>query len=155
MQVNLFNAQGELPRNIDEAMERVKDIQFSSKQRLNNQRVRELGEMRAALGRLLAKLPADFKADPDVRKLVPLCDDREWTIAHVNNRRPSHAGQAKDAEFSRPTVNAGWAAGLEDIRSSAANLEWMQPLEVGPGIHLYYLPPVTSVSAVQAEPVVK
>ena len=142
LQVNLFNAHGALPRTLDEAMERVKDIQFSSKQRFNTQRVRELQEMRAALGRVLAKLPPDLKADPDVQKLAPLCDNRDWTIAHINNRRPSQGGQAKDAEFSRAAVNARWAAGLEDIRFSAANLEWMQPMELGPGIHMYFLPPV-------------
>jgi NTE family protein len=152
IQVNLFNAQGELPRTIDEAMERVKDIQFSSKQRLNNRRVRELGELRAALGRLLAKLPADLKLDPDARKLAPLCDNREWTIAHVNDRRPSQAGQTKDAEFSRATVNARWAGGLEDIRRSAANLEWMQPLDLGPGIEMYFLPPVGLGGATEAGP---
>ena len=58
----------------------------------------------------------------------PLCDNRDWTIAHINNRRPAHGGQAKDAEFSRPAVTRRWAAGLEDVRISAANLEWMQPL---------------------------
>ncbi len=152
IQVNLFNSHGELPRNLDEAMERVKDIQFSSKQRLNNQRARELGEMRAALARLLDKLPPEIKADPDAQRLMPLCDKREWTIAHVNNRRPSHAGQSKDADFSRTTVVAGWAAGLEDIRHSAANLEWMQPLNVGPGVQLYYLPPVTTFNGTETRP---
>ncbi len=142
--VNLFNAHGPLPRTLDEAMERVKDIQFSSKQRFNTQKVRELQEMRAALARLLGKLPADLKADPDAQKLVPLCDNRDWTIAHINNRRPAQGGQFKDAEFSRAAVNDRWAAGLEDVRLSAANLEWMQPVEAGPGIRLYYLPPVTS-----------
>jgi NTE family protein len=151
-QVNLFNSHGELPRNLDEAMERVKDIQFSSKQRLNNQRVRELGEMRAALARLLDKLPSEMKADPDAQRLMPLCDKRQWTIAHVNNRRPSHAGQSKDADFSRSTVQAGWAAGLEDIRFSAASVDWMQPLNVGPGIELYYLPPVTTFNGTEPRP---
>jgi hypothetical protein len=28
---------------------------------------------------------------------------------------------------------------------SAANLEWMQPLEAGPGIRIYYLPPVATM----------
>jgi NTE family protein len=149
--VNLFNAHGPLPRTLDEAMERVKDIQFSSKQRFNTQKVRELQEMRAALARLLAKLPADLMVDPDVQKLTPLCDNRDWTIAHINNRRPSHGGQFKDAEFSRTAVEARWAAGLEDIRFSAANLEWMQPHEAGPGIRLYYLPPV-ALSMGAAEP---
>jgi len=142
VQVNLFNAQGEFPRTMDEALERVKDIQFSSKQRLNNQRVRELGELRAALGRLLGKLPPDLKADVDARKLAGLCDDREWTVAHVNDRRPSHGGQAKDAEFSRATVNARWAGGLEDIRRSVANIEWTQPQDIGPGVKVYFLPPL-------------
>jgi NTE family protein len=127
IQVNLFNAQGELPRTLDEAMERVKDIQFSSKQRLNNRRVRELGELRAALGRL-----------------GTLCDDREWTVIHVNDRRASHAGQYKDAEFSRLTVDTRWAGGIEDIRRSAANLDWMQPLDLGPGVQMYFFPPVFS-----------
>jgi NTE family protein len=134
---------------LDEAMERVKDIQFSSKQRLNNQRVKELGEMRAALARLMDKLPPELKVDPDAQKLIPLCDERQWTIAHVNNRRPSHAGQAKDADFSRSTVLACWAAGLDDIRCSAANLDWLQPLDLGPGIQVYYLPPVTTFGAAE------
>jgi NTE family protein len=145
-QVNLFNAHGPLPRTLDEAMERVKDIQFSSKQRFNTQKVRELQEMRAALGRLLAKLPRDLKGDPDVQKLTPLCDDRDWTIAHINNRRPQMGGQTKDAEFSRAAVNERWAAGLEDIRISAANLEWMQPAELG-GIRVYQLPPVGPIAS--------
>jgi NTE family protein len=146
LQVNLFNAHGALPRTLDEAMERVKDIQFSSKQRFNTQKVRELQEMRAALGRLLARLPADLKGDPDVQKLAPLCDNRDWTIAHINNRRPSHGGQTKDAEFSRAAVTDRWAAGLEDVRISAANLEWMQPMELG-GIRVYHLPPVGPVGS--------
>jgi NTE family protein len=141
VQINLFNARGALPRTLDEAMERVKDIQFSSKQRLNTQRVRELGQMRSALKRLLDKLPPDLKADPDARKLVPLCDNRDWTIVHMNNRRPSHGGQFKDAEFSRDAVTARWVAGLEDVRYSSDNLDWVQPIEAGEGIRVIYLPP--------------
>jgi NTE family protein len=151
-QVNLFNAHGRLPRTLDEAMERVKDIQFSSKQRFNTQKVRELQEMRAALGRLLAKLPSDLKGDPDVQKLAPLCDNRDWTIAHINNRRPAQGGQYKDAEFSRSAVNERWISGLDDVRLSAANLEWLQPVELG-GIRVYYLPPVGLVGSAGSGPV--
>jgi NTE family protein len=140
-QVNLCNAHGPLPRTLDEAMERVKDIQFSSKQRFNTQRVRELMGMRVALKRLLDRLPPDLAADPDVRTLAPLCDNRDWTIAHIYNRRPQQGGQFKDAEFSRSAVLARWAAGLEDVRFSADNLEWTQPMEIGGGVRVYHLPP--------------
>jgi NTE family protein len=142
LQVNLFNAHGSLPRTLDEAMERVKDIQFSSKQRLNTQRVKELLEMRTALKRLLAKLPPDLQADADARKLIPLCDNRDWTICHINNRRPSLGGQYKDAEFSRSAVLARWMAGLDDVRFSTANLDWLQPVAVGEGVRVFHLPPV-------------
>jgi NTE family protein len=150
-QVNLFNAHGRLPRTLDEAMERVKDIQFASKQRFNTEKVRELQAMRAALGRLLAKLPPDLQGDPDAQKLAPLCDNRDWTIAHINNRRPAQGGQYKDAEFSSSAVNERWIAGLDDVRLSAANLEWLQPTELG-GIHVYYLPPVGSHSSAPSPP---
>jgi NTE family protein len=122
-------------------MERVKDIQFSSKQRLNTQRIRELLEMRTALRRLLNKLPPNLAADPDAQKLVPLCDSRDWTIVHINNRRPQQGGQTKDAEFSRSAVIERWASGLEDVRFSTANLEWTQPIEYGEGVRVLYLPP--------------
>ena len=35
LQVDLFSAAGELPRNVDEVIERLKDIQYSSKQRFS------------------------------------------------------------------------------------------------------------------------
>jgi len=150
LQVNLFNARGPLPRTLDQAMERVKDIQFASKMRFNLQRARELFAMREALGRLLAKLPPDLKADPDVQKLTPLCDNRDWTIIHINNRRPQHGGQAKDAEFSRPAVNERWAAGLDDVRYSTANLEALRPLELGGGVRVLHLPPEDERASVAA-----
>ncbi|MEI6153020.1 MAG: patatin-like phospholipase family protein [Deltaproteobacteria bacterium] len=141
IEVDVFNARGELPRNLDQVMERAKDIQYASKMRMNTERFRELGEMRAALGRLIGKLPDGLKDDPDVQRLAPLCDEREWTIARLINRRTTNSGNTKDYEFSRATVNEAWDAGLEDVRRSAANIEWMQPMDFGPGVHVYDLPP--------------
>ena len=143
--VDVFNARGELPRNLDQVMERAKDIQYASKMRLNTDRFRELGEMRAALGRLLCKLPAGLANDSDVQKLAPLCDEREYTIARLINRRTTNSGSTKDYEFSRATVNEAWAAGLEDVRHSKANIEWMQPMDLGPGVRVYDLPPAADV----------
>jgi len=142
--VNLFNALGAMPTNMDEVMERVKDIQFSSKQRLNTQRVKEHLEMKAALGRVLAKLPPELKADPDVLKIAPLYDNREWTIAHLNNLRPSRVGQAKDVEFTPIAVKERWEGGLEDVRRSVASLDWVQPIHDMAGVRVFFLPPMTS-----------
>ena len=145
IEVDVFNARGELPRNLDQVMERAKDIQYASKLRLNADHFRELGAMRAALGRLLCKLPDGLKDDPDAQKLAPLCDDREFTIARLINRRTTKSGNTKDYEFSRATVDEAWAAGLEDVRHSKAKIEWMQPMDLGPGVHVYDLPPAADI----------
>ena len=143
VQVNLFPGEGELPGDLDQVMERAKDIQFCSKQRFNTQHVRVLGELNAAMGRVLSKLPPELEADPDVKFIAQHCDTREWTIAYLTNSHRSHAGQMKDAEFSRATVNERWTEGLEDIRRSIAEFEWTQPAIDVPGVRLYNLPPAT------------
>lgn len=143
IEVDVFNARGELPKNLDQVQERAKDIQYASKTRLNIEHFRQFGEMRAAVGRLLGKLPPELKDDPDARKLAPLCDEREFTIARLLNRRTTRSGSSKDYEFSRSTVNEAWAAGLEDVRRSAAGIDWIQPIDLGPGVRVFYLPPTS------------
>ncbi len=143
--VDVFNAKGELPQNLDQVQERAKDIQYASKMRLNTDRIREIGEMRAALGRLLCKLPDQLKDDPDAQKLASVCDERDFTILRLINRRTTTSGNNKDYEFSRATVNEAWAAGLEDVRSSRANVERIRPMDLVPGVHVYDLPPVADM----------
>ena len=145
LEVDVFNAKGELPRNLDQVQERAKDIQYASKVRFNMDHVRELGQMRTALGRLLCKLPDGLKDDPDAMKLAQLCDEREITIARLINRRTTKSGNNKDYEFSRATVNKAWAAGLEDVRRSKSNIERMQPMELTPGVRVFDLPPATDM----------
>jgi NTE family protein len=137
VQVDLFKAEGELPRNLDQVMERHKDIQYSSKQRFNTERILERGELWAALRRLLDKLPPGLKADPDAQQLATLCDDREWTIIRLINPRLAHVSQTKDYEFSRATVLEHWANGLEDVRRTVANREWIKPTELLPGVRVF------------------
>jgi NTE family protein len=141
IEVDVFNAKGELPQTLDQVMERAKDIQYASKLRLNMEHLKKLGGMRAALGRLLCKLPDGLRDDPDVQMLAPLCDERDYTVARLTNRRTTRSGNTKDYEFSRATVNEAWAAGLEDVRLSADSINRIRPIPLGPGIHVYDLPP--------------
>jgi NTE family protein len=137
--IDLFHALGELPRNIDEVLERGKDIQYSSKLRFDTKRLKELGDLRESLGRVLAKLPPGLKSNPDVTKLAAACDTGDVTIAHLINRRLEHSAQSKDCEFSRSTVNELWAEGLADVRRAVADVEWLEPRQLGNGIRVYDL----------------
>ena len=116
-----------MPVNLDQVLERHKDIQYSSKQRFSIAHIQEVGEMRAALQRLLAKLPATLKSDPDAKRLAAVCDDRHWMLARLTNKRLPNVSQTKDYEFSRATVNEHWAAGLEDVRHAGTRHDWLNP----------------------------
>ena len=137
IQVDNFNAQGELPRNLSEVSERAKDIQYASRTRFNIERIQELGELTAAGHRLLSRLPPGLKSDPDAQKLAAACVERSWLIIRLINTRPSRSGLVKDYEFSRATIEEAWAAGLEDVRRSISGWDTIQPDEAGPEIVIY------------------
>jgi NTE family protein len=140
VQVDLFSARGDLPVNLDQVLERAKDIQYSSKTRFNTNRVRELEGFRHALGRLLKKLPAKLHEDPDYKLLEPLCEHkRAVTIAHLINRRFVHSTNSKDYEFSRTTIRELWEAGLNDVRRTCAHRSWGKAIEVVGGVRVFDL----------------
>jgi len=139
VQIDLFKAQGEMPGNLDQVLERHKDIQYASKQRMTTERTREVAELRAALARLLAKLPARLKADADAQQLAAECDSRQWTLVRLINQRLPHVSQTKDYEFSRATVEEHWAAGREDIRRATAHHDWLDPTLLAPGLQVHDL----------------
>ncbi|HQR11744.1 MAG TPA: patatin-like phospholipase family protein [Casimicrobiaceae bacterium] len=139
LQVDLFSARGELPQNLDQVMERAKDIQYSSKTRFNSNRIKELDEMRDALGRVLAKLPPALRNDPDVERLAIACNQGNVSLVHLINRRLSHAASSKDYEFSRATVMDLWNSGLDAVRQAIAHPEWRHAVETVNGMRVYDL----------------
>jgi len=140
VQVDLFNATGEVPTNLDQVLERAKDIQFSSKTRLNTRQVQELEGLRSAVGRLLRKLPGTLQNDPDYKLLRPLAEHkRHITIAHLINRRLASSSSSKDYEFSRTTVRQLWQAGLDDVRRTISHRAWLDARELVEGVRVFDL----------------
>ena len=140
MQVDLYSAKGELPTNLDEVLERAKDIQYSSKTRFNTKQVKELEGFRLAVGRLLRKLPARLHDDPDYKLLQSLAEYKHHvTIAHLINRRLASSTNSKDFEFSRTTVRQLWEAGLEDVRRAVSRRAWLKARELVDGVRVFDL----------------
>ena len=139
VQVDLFSAEGELPKNLDQVMERHKDLMYSSRARFDVTHVREVQRQRGALRRLLEKLPGRLKADPDVRMLKAASRSGHIDVVHLINRRHSFTGSTKDHEFSRATVNELWMAGLEDARCVVAHPEWLVRTDLSQTVRVYDL----------------
>jgi NTE family protein len=139
VQLDLFSARGELPQNLDQAMERHKDIMYSSKTRFNTTRVAEEDSLRQTLQSLLQRLPPEFKTDADVKALAAACRGPKIDIVHLINRHYSYTASSKDNDFSRSTMIQHWEAGLEDARRTISHPEWLESSNLADGIRQFDL----------------
>ena len=137
VQVDLFSASGEMPRDLDAALERAKDIQYSSKTRANTTRAKQMDDVTAAVRRLLAKLPASLRADADAQFLARSTEAHKVSIVQIINRRFDHSSQAKDFEFSRATVRALWDGGRDAVKRTLASPEWPVACATHRGVRTY------------------
>ncbi|MCA0174981.1 MAG: patatin-like phospholipase family protein [Proteobacteria bacterium] len=123
-QVDLFPARGKLPRNLDEAAERLKDIRYSSRTRLNTTMELNLYERAQAAQRLREKLPAAMQADPDLAYLISGLPSHAVDVVELIYRTKHDESQAKDYEFSRTSVLERWAAGHADMMKALRHGDW-------------------------------
>jgi NTE family protein len=138
-QVDLFNARGELPQTLVDVEERKKEIQFSSRTRLNTDVFRQHQLLRQAAHRLVAKLPDELWADPDARLLQDLSCNAAITIVHLINRSTSYDSHAKDYEFSRASMEEHWAAGANDVRRTFNHAGWQKRMKPSVGVAIFDL----------------
>lgn len=124
-QLDLFNAHGPLPRDLMEAAAREKEIRFSSRTRLNTDIAREHECTRKAVKRLLARLPAEFADDPDVRYLMDRQDGGGTTVVHLIYERKHYETNNMDYEFSRVTMEDHWRMGFDDVKATLACRQWV------------------------------
>ena len=140
-QVDLFAAAGALPRNLDEALEREKDIRYSSRTRLNTTIQLDLQVVAQAAQRLLAKLPPALLDDPDALALARLRSASAVDVVHLIYRAKHDEGQAKDYEFSRLSMQEHWAAGHADAGHTLGDPRWTGRGESPSGVRVFDLLP--------------
>jgi NTE family protein len=114
-QVDLWNAHGEVPRNMSEVMVREKEIQYSSRTRANTDNFRHIQRMRNALAEAVDRLPDEIKALPELAPVIAATDRSVYNIVHLIYRAKHYEGHAKDYEFSRLSMEEHWRAGYRDV----------------------------------------
>ncbi|MDP9044959.1 MAG: patatin-like phospholipase family protein [Pseudomonadota bacterium] len=147
-QVDLFAARGELPTTLPEVTEREKDIRFSSRTRLNTSFELQHELIAQAAKRLVAKLPANLRNDPDARLLARIRAERAVDVVHLIYRSKHYETQSKDYEFSRLSMQEHWCAGQADMACTLADPRWTERPRSDSGVHVFDLagtstPPLT------------
>ncbi len=143
-QVDLFSARGPMPRTLSDVSERVKDIRYSSRTRLNTDAFCHHQTMRRAAYRLVSKLPDEFSDDPDAKFLRESCCNAAVTIVHLINRRKNYSTQSKDFEFSRHSIKEHWESGAEDVRRTLRHKAWRTRTKPIEGVAIFDLTRDTS-----------
>ena len=119
-QVDLWNARGELPKDMIGVEVRHKEIIYSSRNRAATERYRYVQKLRIALARLLEKIPEELRNGDDAKLLLSEADDKVCNIVHLIYRARPYEGIAKDFEFSRRTMEEHWQTGYRNARQTVS-----------------------------------
>lgn len=122
-QVDLFAAAAALPRTIMDVMAREKEIRFSSRTRQVNDQLLKLRREREAIRRVLAKLPDDLRADPDVIALSDMAREHAVNVVQLIYRANAWEGGSRDYEFSARTMVEHWQAGRDAVAGAIDGYE--------------------------------
>jgi NTE family protein len=126
MQVDLWSARGELPRDLTGVAVRMKDIQYSSRTRAATDTFRRAQKLQATFNTLLAKLPPELAETPEAKLLARASGTACYNIAQLIYRSPAYEGDSKDYEFSRRTMEDHWSAGYRDATRTLSHPEVLQ-----------------------------
>lgn len=120
-QVDLWNARGELPKDMIEVEVRHKEIIYSSRNRAATDRYKYMQKLRIALADLIKKVPDELRDGDEAKLLLGEANDKVCNIVHLIYRARPYEGIAKDFEFSRRTMEEHWQTGYKNARHTLAN----------------------------------
>jgi len=139
LQVDLFSARGAMPLNMGSVLSRQKDIQYSSRTRMGTDQAAQLHKAKQNVQRLIARLPASMKNDPEVKYLREVTRTAHLDIVHLIYRQERYELESKDYEFSRATMQRHWEAGLHDMQRTLDNPNWLRMATDSDGVTVYDL----------------
>ena len=81
----------------------------------------KLRQERQAIRKLIARLPEDVRAEPEVAALANMADEPPLSLVHLIHRPNAWEGGSRDFEFSTRTMREHWAAGHRDVTETMAH----------------------------------
>jgi NTE family protein len=113
-QIDLWNARGELPRDLMEAESRQKEIRYSSRTRAATDQFKKQQLLRRAAAKLLSLIPSELHQIAEAALLAREADEKVYNIIQLIYHARNYEGISKDYEFSRRTMNEHWQSGYND-----------------------------------------
>jgi NTE family protein len=136
-EVDVFPAQGRLPSNLDEVIERDKDIRYSSRTQTSSDAFRDRHDVRHAINELHKLLPPDLANTEQAKRLYEYGCVTEMDIVQLVYRPIGPQGASKDYEFSRSLMELRWQQGISDARTALHASPWLAPTPKELGVRVF------------------
>jgi NTE family protein len=125
-QVDLWSAQGQLPRSLLDVAGRVKDIQYSSRTRAVTDLLQQAHTQRKILRGLLERVPPGLRAADDLcREVEAMARDMRYNVIQLIYRDKPYDGQDKDYQFGRASMRAHWDSGMQAVQRTLQHARWL------------------------------
>jgi NTE family protein len=124
-QVDLWSAIGPVPDNITDVQGRMKDIQYSSRTRLVTDMLQRSQRFRHVLREVLDRVAPEHREDAWCKLADELSCSKRYNVIHLIYRQKEYEGHFKDFQFGLSTMREHWESGLQDIRASLAQPDWL------------------------------
>ncbi len=110
--VDLFAREGSRPHTLGASLSRTGDLAFGNQSRRLLEGQEREQRLRAVIGRLGARLPAELRSDPEIAAMLVEGRQRQATVHCLSYRAGlDEAGPGKVFDFSRATLADRWRAG--------------------------------------------
>jgi NTE family protein len=117
-QVDLWDANGEVPRDIPSANLRAMEIHSASRLNISLEQYKKTQKFRHALSKFLDQLPDLCQNDPEVQFLAEEARVKVATVVQLKYQSNRHETAGKTFEFSRIGMEEHWQAGYEDTKAA-------------------------------------
>ena len=124
--LDLFCAEADEPKNMDDVSTRSKDILYASRTAHHIGHVTEKHNMRKAIAHLIKTLGEKNKNDPIIKELSEFAADYDFDIVHSIYRAPAYEVSSKDCEFSRMSIADRSSHGYADLTAALESAPWLK-----------------------------
>jgi NTE family protein len=136
-QVDLWDANGEVPLDIPSANLRAIEIHSASRINVSLEQYKKMQKFRHALRKFLDQLPLHCQDDPEVKFLSEEARVKVATIVQLKYQSKKYETAAKTFEFSRRAMEEHWQVGYEDTKVALGEAAVLEPPRVADAIRIF------------------
>jgi NTE family protein len=126
--VDLFAREGSRPQSLAASVSRATDLAFGNQSRRILQGQQTEHRLRAMIGQLAARLPAELRDVPDLAVILAEGTDHQTRLLFLSYRAGlDELGPGKMLDFSRASLADRWQAGGLEMQAALRTLRGPQP----------------------------